>query len=138
MCGAIAAIPCAAGPDPDGVDSRRGATVILNKCKDASSGEITYRHGNTPPDPPPSPSDLGGRIDADQRLVVFADRVEMRWVWCHSSGQAELYFDGEPDVIARTAGVWPERLLSTITERFGQPVAAEVDQVLKDPSSFLP
>ena len=109
----------------------------LWKRSDPVTGETIYRYDNSPADAPPSPeASLGGQISPIQGVEVFADRVEIRWSWCHSSGQAELYIDGPVEVFARSGDGCPAALLPEITKRFGADIAAEVESLLKDPTAF--
>jgi hypothetical protein len=110
--------------------------MVLTKRRRSGPDRTVYTYDGPATDAPPSPSDLGGSVDAMQSLTVHADRVEMRYSWCHTSGHAQMSVDGDLEVFARTDGRWPADLLPTLTARFGREIAREVDHLLKDPTAF--
>jgi hypothetical protein len=65
-------------------------------------------------------------------LRVFADRVEVQESWCFSSGHAELYEDGPLAVHPRAH----PGLLPAVARAFGPDVAAEIERLFADSSSF--
>jgi hypothetical protein len=103
--------------------------MLLTKRKHPKTDEVTYQYVRWTPD---------GRSVSN--VFVCADRIEVDDSDCHTSPTAgaavEWFTPTYEATFRRGSGGFPAEALAWLRARFGEAVAAEVEEVLGDPDAF--